>query len=211
MPPSTVGNWTYRSSDDPRLKARAQRLATAFDVHAEQKPRERLLLYAMVFAMAPDRCLEIGVRFGGGSRIIHAALSDLGHGTLVSVDPFPEPDFDWETIADRATLIRGSSPGDLPRAMEIAGGLFDFVFVDGDHTEKSCAADLGGVLGVAATGACVLCHDAYHEPVARAIDDAVASGGYRDCGMIGTTLNDGLFVEPNKKVRYGGVRMLRKA
>lgn len=126
------------------------------------------------------------------------------------MDPFPEPDFDWETIADRATLIRGYSPAELPRAMDAAGGMFDFVFVDGDHTEKSCAADLGGVLEVAAPGAVVLCHDAYHEPVERAIDAAVAQRGYQDCGMIGTTLNDGLFIEPNKKVRYGGVRMLRR-
>lgn len=210
MPPSTVGHWTYRSSDDPRLRAKAERLPTAFSVHAEQKPRERLLLYSMVFALAPARCLEIGVRFGGGSRIIHAALSDLDHGRLVSVDPFPEPDFDWETIAGRATLIRGYSPAELPRAMDAAGGLFDFVFVDGDHTEKSCAQDLEGVAQVTAPGAYILCHDAYHEPVERAIDAAVRTLGYLDCGMACTTLNDGCFVEPNKKVRYGGVRMLRR-
>jgi predicted O-methyltransferase YrrM len=186
-------------------------MTTALIAHADQKPRERVLLYALVFALAPQRCLEIGVRWGGGSRIIHAALSDLNHGHLVSIDPEPALEFKWASIEDRATLIIGRSPEDLHRCTVAAGGLFDFVFVDGLHTEDAVRNDLRGVAEVATPGATILCHDAYHPPVQRGIDRALAEGApFTDHGMLATTRNDGIRVETGKTVTYGGVRMLRR-
>jgi len=203
--------FTFKSSDDPLLRAQPWRMTTALIAHADQKPRERVLLYAMVFALAPRRCLEIGVRWGGGSRIIHAALSDLNHGHLVSIDPEPALEFDWQTLADRATLIVGRSPQDLPRCVAAAGGLFDFAFVDGLHNEESVLSDLRGVAEVTAPGATILCHDAYHPPVERGIDRALAEGlPFTDHAMLATTRNDGTRVETGKTVTYGGVRMLRR-
>lgn len=210
------GAWAFRGSDDPVLKARPTCPATIFEVHAEQKPRERLLLYSMVLALAPQRVLEIGVRFGGGARIIHAALRDLGRGVYVGVDPMPELDFEWATIADRCTLITGFSPAALPEARDAAGGEFDFVFLDGDHNEAPTRADLRGIVDVTAPGAAVLCHDAYHEGVERAIGGVIREGApLLDCGIIATTLNDGVYVDTRdgqekKRTRYGGVRMLRR-
>jgi predicted O-methyltransferase YrrM len=209
--PATQTTWTYRSSDDPVMRALPNRLTTALLAHADQKPRERVLLYSLVFAFAPQRCLEIGVRWGGGSRIIHAALSDLNQGVLVGIDPAPALEFDWSTIADRAHLITGSSPAALPQAADLAGGLFDFVFIDGDHSEKGCRGDLEGVIPFTTPGAIILLHDAYHPPVARAIDAVLNSGApLTDCGFLATTLNNGTHVESGRTVPYGGVRMLRK-
>ena len=203
--------WTYRSSTDPVMTAQPTRLATALIAHADQKPRERVLLYSMVFALAPRRCLEIGVRWGGGSRIIHAALSDLGQGVLVGVDPAPAIEFDWSLIADRAHLVTGASPEALPRAADLAGGLFDFVFIDGDHSEHGCKADLEGVIPFTETGATILLHDAYHPPVAKAIQGVLDTGApLTDCGLLATTLNNGVHVESGRTVPYGGVRMLRR-
>lgn len=208
---ATPTPFTFRSSDDPLLRAQPNRLATTLTAHADQKPRERVLLYALIFALAPRRCLEIGVRWGGGSRIIHAALSDLGAGVLVSIDPEPALEFDWSLMADRATLIRGRSPEDLTRCRDAAEGPFDFVFVDGDHTEAAVRSDLGGVASVTAPGANVLLHDAYHPPVSRGIDAVLAAGApFADLGMIATTRNDGVRVETGKPLTYGGVRWLRR-
>lgn len=209
-----VGGWTYESSADPVLSARPGPLDRVLSVHAEQKPRERMVLYALVFGLAPRRCLEIGVRFGGGSRIIAAALRDLaasGHeARLACVDPAPEPDFDWDAeLGELATLIREPSPDALGAARDALGGAVDFAFVDGNHDEGPTRADLKGVRAVAADDAVVLCHDAYHEPVRRAIHSVVTRGWYHDCGMVCTTHNPGRFVEPDKPVTYGGVRMLR--
>ena len=203
--------FTFQSSTDPLLRAQPWRMTTSLIAHADQKPRERVLLYALVFALAPQRCLEIGVRWGGGSRIIHAALSDLNQGQLVSIDPEPALEFDWGTIGDRATLIVGRSPQDLPRCTKAAGGLFDFVFVDGLHTEEAVLNDLRGVAEVTAPRAIILCHDAYHPPVQRGIDRALAEGvPMTDYQMLATTRNDGTRVETGKTVTYGGVRMLRR-
>ncbi|MEY3232163.1 MAG: hypothetical protein RL689_2252 [Planctomycetota bacterium] len=203
-------SFTFRSSEDPVLRAQPWRLATALAAHADQKPRERVLLYAMVFALAPERVLEIGVRWGGGTRIIHAALSDLGRGELVSIDPDPALEYDIGELGDRATLIVGASPAELPRARELAGENFDLVFVDGDHSERGVAADLKGLLDVTSPGAVVLLHDAFHAPVARAIDAALIAGGWIDCGIVADTRNSGVRLETGQEVVYGGVRMLRR-
>ncbi|MFZ4574101.1 MAG: class I SAM-dependent methyltransferase [Phycisphaerales bacterium] len=201
-------SFTYRSSDDPLLRATPDRLGEVMSFHADQKPREKVLLYAMVFARAPERVLEIGVRWGGGSKIIHAALSDLGRGTLVGLDPEPVLEFDWSILGDRAKLVTGRSPEDLPRASEAAGGLFDFVFVDGDHSFEGVTSDLKAIRSVLAPGAVVLLHDAFHPPVARAIAGS-ESMGYARCGILADTRNNGVHVESGKVIPYGGVEMLR--
>lgn len=176
--------------------------------HADQKPREKVLLYSMVFAFAPERVLEIGVRWGGGSRIIHSALSDLGRGVLVGLDPQPALEYDWSEIADRATLVVGRSPEDLGRARDAAKGQFDFAFIDGDHSFEGVKRDLEGVRPYLAPGAALLMHDAYHPPVARAIALAEEMG-YRRAGMLARTENNGVHVESGRVIPYGGVEMLR--
>ncbi len=208
--PTTARGFTFRSSDEPLLRAQPWRMATTLAARADQKPRERVLLYATVFALAPARCLEIGVRWGGGSRIIHAALSDLGHGTLVCIDPEPALEFDFSELSDRATLIVGRSPDALDEAQAAAGGQFDFVFIDGDHSERGVSADLAAVARVTSPGAVILLHDACHGPVLRAITAALTTGYYADCGDIATTRNEGVRVETGQSVVYGGVRMLRR-
>jgi predicted O-methyltransferase YrrM len=200
--------FTYRSSDDPLLRALPGRLGEVMSFHADQKPREKILLYATVFAFAPERVLEIGVRWGGGSRIIHSALTDLGRGRHVGLDPEPVVEFDWSIIADRSTLIVGRSPDDLPKARDAAGGLFDFAFVDGDHSFEGVKRDIEGIRPFLAPGAAILLHDAYHPPVARAIALAPELG-YTPGGMLARTRNDGVHVESGRIIPYGGVELLR--
>lgn len=209
---STTGRgFTFVSSTDRVLKAQPTRLATALTAHADQKARERVLLYALVFAMAPKRVLEIGVRWGGGTKIIHAAMSDLHHeGRIVSIDPAPELEYPWEDVSDIATLLVGYSPQTLQDAKAAAGGDFDFVFIDGDHSFEGALADVTAVADVTTAGATILLHDAYHPPVAKAIAEALAMGLYVDCGMLATTRNSGTRLETGANIIYGGVHMLRR-
>lgn len=149
------------------------------------EPSERLLLYALVFGLRPQRVLEIGTLHGGSAQIITGALDDVGHGRLISVDPAPDLKIDWDTIAHRATLLRGYSPALLPEARAHAGGPFDFCFIDANHSYNGVWADGCGVLRHMSPGGYVLFHDAHHPSVRDAIDDLVTTVfGISDCGTL---------------------------
>ncbi|MCS7198692.1 MAG: class I SAM-dependent methyltransferase, partial [Candidatus Bipolaricaulota bacterium] len=95
---------------------------------------ERLLLYALIYGLRPQRCLEIGTARGGSALITCEALDQLGSGHLVIVDPSPQiaPE-DWAHMAHRATLIQKPSPEALLQAFDLTKSPFDFVFIDGNH------------------------------------------------------------------------------
>ncbi len=190
---------------DDRLWASPERLQT-INSPAQMLVREKLYLYATVFALAPERCLEVGVAQGWSSRIIADALRDLGRGRLVCVDPAPKLAFDPATLADVATLLVGPSPGLLRQAADRAGGLFDFVLLDGDHTAEGVRRDLRGLAEVTAPGCVVLVHDVFAPPVAEGIGQAVALGGWTDCGTVSMTCNSG--VEGGRPATYAGFRLL---
>jgi len=200
---------TFRSElpDDDLLFKKPLRGDLVMKVPAQLEVRERVYLYATVFALAPERSLEIGVAQGGSSLLIHAALSDLSHGRLVSIDPCPELSFDWRILADRATLLVGESPRDLARAMHLAGGTFEFVFLDANHSREPVRNDLRGLVEVVAPGGLILCHDAFHDGVARGIADALELGlPFRDAGIVSRTRNVGR--EDGRRESYGGLRLL---
>jgi predicted O-methyltransferase YrrM len=132
---------------------------------------ERLLLYTLAFCLRPRRYLEIGTLKGGSALLVNAALNSLqAEGRLVCVDPEPqiEPEH-WKMLEPRTTLLTGYSPDILTRACEVAGGLFDFILIDGDHTYQGVLRDVRGVLPYAADGASILCHKFFAD-VARSID-----------------------------------------
>ena len=74
------------------------------------------MLYALVFGLAPRRCLEVGSFYGGSALITSGALDDvqLG-GRLLCIDPDPSQiKIDWSAIAHNAELIGGFFPQDFP-------------------------------------------------------------------------------------------------
>lgn len=210
LPVSTppVTTFVPDSPPSPQLVAQPLRMAEVLAVTAQLAPREKVFVYASVFAKAPRRALEIGVSQGLSSVIIAGALRDLGRGRLIGVDPEPQPVFDYAaTLGDVAELLTGPSPRALPEAARRAGGPFEWVFVDGDHSYEGVIADLKGLVDVTASGAVILCHDAYFKPVRTAIDDALAAGlPYLDAGMVCTTESPGL--EYGKRVSFCGLRQL---
>jgi predicted O-methyltransferase YrrM len=183
------------------------RMDTLLDAPAELLLPERVLLYALVRGLRPERCLEIGSHFGGSTTIIGAALDDGSDGRLVCVDPNPlVPAAVWETVAHRATMLRGYSPAILPAARAEAGGDFDFIFIDGDHSREGVVRDVDGVLDVAAPGAHLLFHDSHYFEVAAAIGDCLTrhSGVLVDCGTVSTMSTPEI-----DGARWGGFRLLR--
>jgi hypothetical protein len=190
------------------------RVVTLLDAPAELLLPERLLLYALVRGLRPERCLEIGTHFGGSTVITTAALDDVGAGTLVCVDPNPmvSPAV-WQTVAHRATMLKGYSPDSLGHAAERAGGAFDFVFIDGDHTRDGVIRDVGGVLDVVTRGAHLLFHDSHYWEVAEAIDACLVlyADALVDAGTLSTSSTPPIEGADGRTARWGGFRLLRAA
>lgn len=204
-----MGTLDHLKLTDAGLPGRVQHL---LDAPAELLLPERLLIYSLVRGLRPQRCLEIGTHFGGSTSITCAALDDVGAGRLVCVDPNPlVPDAVWAGLAHRATMLRGTSPSALPEAVALAGGLFDFVFIDGDHTHAGVVRDVEGVLTVAAPGAHLLFHDSHYWEVRDAIDECVSryAGRLLDAGTLSALSTEPIQAPDGTAAQWGGFRMLR--
>ena len=161
------------TSRDPRVPDKydmPKKLAAVLTAPAEMLLPERLLLYSLIFALRPKRYVEVGTFRGGSTAITCAAMDDVGDGRIVAIEPNPqiEPDT-LESIKHRAQIIKGFSPEALPEAMEIAGGPFDFAFIDGPHDAKGCLRDIEGVMSCLADRAHIVLHDCHYPGVERAI------------------------------------------
>ncbi len=81
------------------------------------------------------------------------------------------------------------------------------MLIDGLHIYDQVVKDIAGCLPHLAEGADLLCHDAFHIGVSRAIREAVeADIGIYDCGYVCSTPHTG-----DPLVAYSGFRMLRFA
>jgi predicted O-methyltransferase YrrM len=134
---------------------------------------ERLLLFTLAFTLRPARYLEIGTLHGGSALIVCAAM-DAGQtdGRIVCLDPHPQIAAEtWARLQQRATLITGFSPAALPEAKRAAGGDFDLILIDGDHSRAGVLRDANAVFSVAGAGAHILFHDCFNPDVKAGIDE----------------------------------------
>jgi predicted O-methyltransferase YrrM len=171
---------------------------------------ERLLLYTLSFTLRPERYLEIGTLHGGSALLIAAAMDALeSQGRLICVDPQPQiaPEH-WQRLAHRTILLTGYSPDILPQACEAAGGPFDFILIDGDHTYAGAQRDARGVLPFAANGAYILFHDSFSTEVGRAIDDFVAEYAHEVVDF-GSLTRDYTVAPEFGPAQWGGLRMVQ--
>lgn len=172
---------------------------------------ERLMLFALVVGLRPLRYLEIGTFKGGSALVVASAMDEVrSPGVMVCLDPQPQvADDHWERIHHRAILIKGQSPDALPSAVEAAGGEFDFVLIDGDHSEEGVLRDASAVLPLAADGAHFLFHDSYNPDVARGIDRFVRQHAKALVNFGEMTSEYTIIVQNNTNVKWGGLRMVR--
>jgi len=161
--------------------------------------QERVLLYAFVCGLEPERVLETGTGKGGATMIVCAALDDLEAGSIVSVGDGAELDgADRDAIGHRTTRVA---------TLAEAAGPFDLALLDGDPAAESVAADVAAVLPLLAGEAHLLLHDANHAGVAAGIERCLrAHDGLVDAGLVATraTADEG-----GGDARWGGLRLLR--
>ena len=175
---------------------------------------ERLLMYTLTFTLRPLRYLEIGTFQGGSALVVGAALDALqSDARMACVDPkwniAPE---NWQKIEHRATFIEGYSPEVLPKAVEAAGGLFDLILIDGDHTYGGVLRDARGVLPHITNNAYLLFHDSYFPDVARGLNQFANENAHQLVDF-GTLTREVTIQEnretPQQQVRWGGLRMMQ--
>ncbi len=182
-----------------------ERFGVIFHEPSDMVVCDRVMMYALVRGLKPQRALEIGVRWGGSARIITNAMEENGIGQLVGIDPQPE-NFQAQPkeLHDRYQLLCGYSPDEIKEAARRVGGKFDFVFIDGMHTHDAVLADLQGVLPYLEAGAYVLLHDAYHQGIGEAVNHVLRdTSDLFDCGIL--TRNPDI----KEPVSYQGLRLLR--
>lgn len=167
---------------------------------------DRIMLYALVRGLRPERALEIGVRWGGSARIITSAMEENGVGKLVGLDPAPEAfRAKIEHLYGRYTLVSGYSPGDTEVAVKTLDGPLDLVFIDALHTHDAVLADFLGVIPYLAPDAYILLHDTYHQGIYEAANKVLSEHpDLVDCGFLTRNPSVG---EP---VSYQGFRLIRK-
>ncbi len=175
---------------------------------------ERLLIFTLIFGLRPERYLEIGTFQGGSALIVNAALqASQNPAPMVCVDPDPQiaPEH-RQRLAPRMILLKGYSPNVLPEACDRAGGKFDFVLIDGDHSYHGVLRDAEGVLDVLAPRAYLLFHDAFHVDIAQALDEFVRRhrNEVLDFGPLTREVTFQKRGAEEVPVYWGGLRIIRK-
>lgn len=186
------------------------RIHVVHDVPAWLSAQERIVLHALVVGLQPTRVLEIGTFQGGSTVIMCAALDDLGGGTITCVDPNPRvADETWSRVSHRATMVPEPSPEAVATAKDVAGGQFEFAFIDGDHSLDAVMRDIEATLPVLTDDAHMLFHDAHWWEVEQGIDAILARypDQLADAGMV--SAGDSIIVEDGQTQRWGGMRLVR--
>ena len=183
-----------------------ERIGAAYMHPSDMCVTDRIMLYALVRGLRPERVLEVGVRWGGGARIITSALEDNKYGIAVGIDPEPEAFvIPRRHLHGRYRRVAGFSPQVTKEAVALLGGAPNLVVIDAMHTGDAVFADFLGVLPFIGDGAHILFHDAFHQGVSTAIQEVIdANETLIDLGFI--TRNPGL----GFPVSYQGLRLVRK-
>jgi predicted O-methyltransferase YrrM len=122
------------------------------------------IIYAIVRALEPTTCVEIGSRLGHSALWTAQALKDNGKGHLWCIDSFvgcgagKKPDFlhtiKVGEVSDIVTLIEDFSQNVVEQIPEM-----EFLFIDGGHSEEACYADMQNYIPKLKKGGIVMFHD----------------------------------------------------
>jgi len=183
-----------------------------YDAPAQLVMPERLLLYSLVSGLRPTAAVEIGTAEGGAAMIICAAMDAVGNGNLVCIDPAPKvtPD-DRAKMSHRVSFVSQASPEAIMEARVLLGSVFDFAFVDGDHSYAGVLRDINALLPFLHEDSYLLFHDVHYFEVHDAINEALKRYPFVDCGVLSLEATKSEDIYLGKPVMWGGLRLLRFA
>ncbi len=142
-------------------------------------------IYEMVLRERPQRTLEVGMALGLSSLWICQALSELGTGHHIAIDPHQAGEFGNAGLAnvaragcaERLTFYEEPSHRVLPR-LEAQGLKVDLIFIDGMHLFDYAFVDLFFADRLLRPGGMLIFHDVGLPGVAKVVRFAVGNLGY---------------------------------
>ncbi|MFM7166726.1 MAG: class I SAM-dependent methyltransferase [Planctomycetaceae bacterium] len=178
---------------------------------------ERLGLLGLASAFKPQRLLEVGRSRGGSTILLSFAVAESG-GKMVSVDPnnpvcehFINRNLRSKLEKRGVCFLDGMSPEVIGQASQLVNGLFDFVFIDADHSYDAVVADLLGVLPYVEENGYIVMHDANYAGVWDAVQRVVSDTGITDCGLFCRDANRNYthLQSRGRPAVWGGLHLLR--
>lgn len=134
-------------------------------VDSIQKRSEILALTEAVAALKPRRVLEIGTA-RGGTLFIWSQITSEKVISCDLEDPGPKRSFyqAFPPVGSQCRVVHlagNSHEAEFKRRVqqELEGGPVDFLFIDGDHTEKGVAADYDDYRALVRPGGIIAFHD----------------------------------------------------
>ena len=137
----TIGEYTAK-----KVRSRDKELYRSVGAFFRPNYERGILIYSLIKRYEVESFLEIGFGRGYGTMCAALAMSELGRGTITTVDPAMDDDFikhlqqifpqDWFS---RVNFVKKTS-------QEYFGSIeperdYDFIYVDGDHTYEGVKQD----------------------------------------------------------------------
>lgn len=135
---------------------------------------ERMFLYALVRAIKPKVCVEIGTHRGLAALYIANALHDNGEGILHTTDPI---DYDQKTNVTKFYKLSNFVKTYLKKGCELDIKDVDFLFVDGFHEEEPVIEEMKHFLPRLTENAVVVFHDTGGDNVQVGVNAAIKKLG----------------------------------
>lgn len=153
------------------------------DIDVLQVPSELAQMVSLCRLRRPRRILEIGSWQGGTMRVWLTQSPEIV--VAVDLDHQREEMYErWRSSATQLEVITGDSLSDEVKERVRRHAPFDWMFIDGDHTEAAVRSDVALALECASPGALLLLHDVQlgaggeGEPGPRIVLEEFRAGGH---------------------------------
>lgn len=135
---------------------------------------ERKVLYALVRALKPRVCLEIGTSHGDGTMCIARALERNEWGMVVTVDTNPDIGQHFRSeLLHRVSISNQDANIFVEHHHD-----FDFIFEDGNHSIHQVQAVYSRLDKLLSPGGIIVSHDAAVEGVGDYVREGQMKAGY---------------------------------
>lgn len=151
--------WARRAEWSSYLNAITRKIQMLFEPRFITFPETCELMEALITMIDARQILELGTCTGFGTLHMLRAIIGKKGAKVTSIDARPAWDKDFfatPPISDFVELIQGWTPDALS---QLRGRIFNFVFVDSDHSIEHSQKELHAILSLTQKGSMICFHD----------------------------------------------------